>query len=66
MKQADRSGAAFAVILEEDGSIKLRDMESGEQREVGRAELPRRSPRSGTAMPPSRGPRPTPTDERVP
>jgi histidyl-tRNA synthetase len=40
MKQADRSGAAFAVILEEDGSTKLRDMESGEQREIGRDELP--------------------------
>ena len=40
MKQADRSGAAYAVILEEDGSIKLRDMESGDQREIARAELP--------------------------
>ena len=40
MKQANRSGAAFAVILEEDGSIKLRDMESGEQREITRDELP--------------------------
>ena len=40
MKQADRSGAAFAVILEEDGSTKLRDMGTGEQREIGRDELP--------------------------
>ena len=40
MKQADRSGAAYAVILEEDGSLKLRDMESGEQREITREELP--------------------------
>lgn len=40
MKQADRSGAAYAVILEEDGSLKLRDMESGEQREVTREQLP--------------------------
>ena len=40
MKQADRSGAAFAVILEEDGSVKLRDMGSGEQRDVARDELP--------------------------
>ncbi len=40
MKQADRSGAAYAVILEEDGSLKLRDMESGEQRELERKELP--------------------------
>ena len=40
MKQANRSGAPFAVILEEDGSIKLRDMQSGEQRDVTREELP--------------------------
>ncbi|MGB6424998.1 MAG: histidine--tRNA ligase, partial [Solirubrobacterales bacterium] len=40
MKQADRSGARFAVILELDGSAKLREMESGDQREVDRAELP--------------------------
>ncbi len=40
MKQADRSSAAFAVILEEDGSVKLRDMESGEQRELAREDLP--------------------------
>lgn len=33
MKQADRSGARHAVILEGDGA-KLRDLESGEQREV--------------------------------
>ena len=40
MKQADRARAAFAVILEEDGTIKLRDMASGEQREIPRDELP--------------------------
>ncbi len=40
MKQADRSGARFAVILELDGSAKLREMESGDQREVDPAELP--------------------------
>lgn len=40
MKQADRSGARFAVILESDGSVKLREMESGDQREVDPAELP--------------------------
>jgi histidyl-tRNA synthetase len=40
MKQADRSGARFAVILELDGSAKLREMESGDQRDVDRAELP--------------------------
>ncbi len=34
MKQANRSGARFAVILEEDGTTKLREMESGDQREV--------------------------------
>jgi histidyl-tRNA synthetase len=34
MKSADRSGARFAVILEGDGTARLRDMESGEQREV--------------------------------
>jgi histidyl-tRNA synthetase len=39
MKQADRAGARFAVILEQDGSLKLRDMESGEQRELAREEL---------------------------
>ena len=36
MKQADRSGAAQAVILE-DGRATLRDMGSGEQREVDMA-----------------------------
>jgi histidyl-tRNA synthetase len=39
MKQADRAGARFAVILEQDGSVKLRDMQSGEQRELARDEL---------------------------
>ena len=34
MKQADRTGARHAVILEDDGSAQLRDMDSGEQREV--------------------------------
>ncbi|MFN8152134.1 MAG: histidine--tRNA ligase [Solirubrobacterales bacterium] len=34
MKQADRSGARIAVILEAEGPAKLRDMSSGEQREV--------------------------------
>ena len=37
-KQADRSGAAFAAVLGEDelarGTIKVRDMASGEEREV--------------------------------
>lgn len=34
MKQADRVGAARTVILDEDGATRLRDMDSGEQREV--------------------------------
>jgi histidyl-tRNA synthetase len=39
MKQANRAGTRFAVILEEDGTVKLREMESGEQREVDPAHL---------------------------
>jgi histidyl-tRNA synthetase len=35
MKQADRAGARVTVILEEGAMPKLRDMETGEQREVG-------------------------------
>ena len=38
MKQADRSGARFAVILE-GGAAKLRDMDSGEEREVAPEKL---------------------------
>ena len=34
MKQADRIGARHAVILGDDGSAQLKDMESGEQRDV--------------------------------
>ena len=34
MKQADRSGADLAVILDEDGRATARDMDSGEQRPV--------------------------------
>jgi histidyl-tRNA synthetase len=34
MKQANRARARFAVILEKDGTVKLREMESGDQREV--------------------------------
>jgi histidyl-tRNA synthetase len=34
MRQADRLGARHAVILDEDGTARLRDMASGEQREV--------------------------------
>jgi histidyl-tRNA synthetase len=34
MRHADRLGAGAAVILEEGGGLKLRDMSSGEQRDV--------------------------------
>jgi len=34
MRQADRLGAARAVILDVDGGAQLRDMSSGEQREI--------------------------------
>jgi histidyl-tRNA synthetase len=39
MKQADRIGARHAVILDEDGTAALRDMSSGEQRDVDPARL---------------------------
>jgi histidyl-tRNA synthetase len=38
-KHANRIGADIVVILEEDGSAQLRDMESGEQRPVDTAKL---------------------------
>src|SRR5215208_3394920 len=34
MRQADRTGASQALILDSDGAIQLRDMRSGEQRQV--------------------------------
>jgi histidyl-tRNA synthetase len=34
MKQADRVGARHALILGGDGTARLRDMTSGEEREV--------------------------------
>jgi histidyl-tRNA synthetase len=34
MRHADRLGARHAVILDENGTAALRDMASGEQREV--------------------------------
>ena len=39
MKQADRVGARRTVILDDDGAAEVRDMESGEQRQLdlGRA-----------------------------
>ena len=39
MKQADRSGARRAVILAEDGSAKIRDMETGEERPLDLDEI---------------------------
>jgi histidyl-tRNA synthetase len=39
MKQADRLGAAHAVILDTDGGVQLRDMSSGEQREIDLARV---------------------------
>jgi histidyl-tRNA synthetase len=39
MKQADRLGARHAVILNEDGCAALRDMSTGEQREVDRGRI---------------------------
>jgi histidyl-tRNA synthetase len=39
MKQADRVGARHAVILDDEGAVALRDMRSGEQRDVDRARL---------------------------
>jgi histidyl-tRNA synthetase len=39
MKQADRLGARYALILAEDGKARLRDMGSGEEREVDPATL---------------------------
>ncbi len=39
LKHADRVGARRVAILEEDGSVRLRDMESGEQRSVDPAGL---------------------------
>jgi hypothetical protein len=39
MKHADRIGARHAVILDEDGTAKLRDMGSGEQRTVDPARV---------------------------
>ena len=34
LKQADRAGARYTVILEQDGSAQLRDMSTGDQRPV--------------------------------
>ena len=39
LKHADRVGARSVAILEDDGSVQLRDMESGEQRSVDPAGL---------------------------
>jgi histidyl-tRNA synthetase len=34
MKQADRTGAARAVVLGDEGGARLRDMKTGEEREI--------------------------------
>jgi histidyl-tRNA synthetase len=34
MKQADRIGARAAIVIDDDGAAQLRDMQSGEQREL--------------------------------
>ena len=39
LKQADRIGARHVLILEADGSLQLRDMESGEQHQVAPGEV---------------------------
>ena len=39
MKQADRVGARYALILSRDAKATLRDMDSGEGREVDPATL---------------------------
>ena len=39
LKQADRSGARWTVILTAEGTVELKDMESGEQRPVDLAEV---------------------------
>ena len=39
MKQADRSGARSAVILADDGSAKIRDMKTGEERPFDLGEI---------------------------
>jgi histidyl-tRNA synthetase len=39
MRQADRLGVAHAVILDTDGGAQLRDMSSGEQREIDLARV---------------------------
>jgi histidyl-tRNA synthetase len=39
MKQADRSGADVALILDTDGSAIARDMETGEQRTLKMNEI---------------------------
>ena len=44
MKQADRSGADFAVILEEGGAVQLRDMGAASSARSPRPSWPTRSP----------------------
>jgi histidyl-tRNA synthetase len=39
MRHADRLGAGHTLILDADGSTQLRDMRSGQQREVAAARV---------------------------
>ena len=40
LKQADRAGADWTLILTEDGTAELKQMETGEQRAVEPSEVP--------------------------
>lgn len=40
LKQADRSGSEWTLILNEDGALELKSMSSGEQQQVDPAEVP--------------------------
>jgi histidyl-tRNA synthetase len=48
MKQADRVGARHAVILDKDGAAALRDMRTGDQREVDPARVAEEIAAAGT------------------
>ncbi len=49
MKQADRSGAGRAVILSEDGTARIRDMTTGDERSLDLSDVPARSSASEEA-----------------
>ena len=48
MKQADRVGARHAVILDKDGAAALRDMGTGDQREVDLSRIAEEIAAAGT------------------